>query len=631
MTFRHGRTRRPDDWPSSHVRARADLSHELDGTLTPGEAEWLATHLAACEECTETAAAYAAQRLELRTLRERTPEAPRDLWARTAAAIESESRFRDSGRRSRGRRRSSLAPVALLGAAVAVAVIVGTLTSSRGPGGDGTASPSLGVALASGSAGTPQASSPRATPLAVAQRVEWLRRDVDGAYRLQVANVDHVCPAEAVEPCDTAAPVENHDVALDHNLSSVFGSESGKALIVFNNPDLGDPGTVNVVPLATDSVATPSPTLTPTVGASSGPTLTPATTPIATPTATATPSSRPATPTPSVPPDASPTPSTGIDTSASPSPSPSVAVSPSPSTGSVEIARDVVLVGQSAAYSPDGAWFAFTARPADGTIGPDIYVWKVGDPLATPVTADHRSTFGSWAGDAIVGSTVLESSGGDGQDAATELTPQSFLLDPLTREIVALPDAGRSWRPAVDPSGRKAVYWAGSLRATGQPGFAPDAGRLVLGSWSSEPGVNDGASSSPSAATAPVASAIADEQAAAHREVTIAAGRMEDWDARWDATGTHLAVWIADSQDPTVGRLSLYAVNAFDGRIDVQKPLLDGELATAGFAISEGQLVWAVPSSTQDAVTGARIQVLAWTDAGQGQVETVPGPVIVIR
>jgi cellulose synthase/poly-beta-1,6-N-acetylglucosamine synthase-like glycosyltransferase len=49
----------------------------------------------------------------------------------------------------------------------------------------------------------------------------------------------------------------------------------------------------------------------------------------------------------------------------------------------VQVARDlwpgVKVVGQSAAYSPDGAWFAFTARPTDGSEGPDIYVWRVGD------------------------------------------------------------------------------------------------------------------------------------------------------------------------------------------------------------------------------------------------------------
>ena len=51
---------------------------------------------------------------------------------------------------------------------------------------------------------------------------------------------------------------------------------------------------------------------------------------------------------------------------------------------------------QSAAYSPDGAWFAFTARPSDGSAGPDIYVWRVGDqlaergPRATTPASSHR-------------------------------------------------------------------------------------------------------------------------------------------------------------------------------------------------------------------------------------------------
>ncbi|MEA2519866.1 MAG: hypothetical protein QOF49_1946, partial [Chloroflexota bacterium] len=210
MTSPRGRARRPDDWPSSHVRARADVSHRLDGALEPREAEWLDAHLAACPECTNASTAYSAQRAELRGLRDRAPQAPRDLWARTAAAIESDATFRERGRRSQASRRSALAPVALLSAAIAVAVIVGTLTSSRGSLGDGTASPSRQVAIATGS-GAARATAPGATPLAVAQRVEWLRQDADGAYRLQVANVDHVCPADAVAPCDTAAPVENRD------------------------------------------------------------------------------------------------------------------------------------------------------------------------------------------------------------------------------------------------------------------------------------------------------------------------------------------------------------------------------------------------------------------------------------
>ena len=105
---------------------------------------------------------------------------------------------------------------------------------------------------------------------------------------------------------------------------------------------------------------------------------------------------------------------------------------------------------------------------------------------------------------------------------------------------------------------------------------------------------------------------------------------MDGWDARWDRTGTHLAVWIADHQNPAIGRLSLYTVDPFDGRIDLKTPLLDAQVATAGFSISDGKLVWAEPA-TDGTTPSGRIQVLAWTDQGVGTVDTVAGPVIVIR
>ena len=115
MNVGRGRVRRPDDWPSSHVRARTDLSDQLDLPLEPTEETWLASHLEACPECRLVADAYATQRLELRALRDRMPPPPRDLWARTASAIESEGRFRDGRARTAGwPTRRQLAPPALL-------------------------------------------------------------------------------------------------------------------------------------------------------------------------------------------------------------------------------------------------------------------------------------------------------------------------------------------------------------------------------------------------------------------------------------------------------------------------------------------------------------------------------------
>jgi anti-sigma factor RsiW len=637
MTFGRGRPRRPDDWPSGHVRARAALAERLDGPLDPDDALWLEEHLAACTDCTAVAAEYAGQRAELRSLREHPPQPPRDLWARTAAAIEAESRFRDARRRSGGRRRSSFAPLALLTAAVAVAVAVGTLTSSQRPLGDGaTARPTQDVALATDAAGggSGSPSVPRATPIVVAQKVEWLSRDATGKYRVETANVDEVCPPDATEPCDTAAPDQALDVPVQQEVSSVWGSPDSDALIVVNRPGAEEAATVSVVTLRERPASpspSPQPTATPTPTATAS--VVPPATPTPTPRASASPSVQPS----SAPPIATPSPvSPSATPSATPSasagsPSPSVAVSPTPAGESVEIARDVIVVGQSAAYSPSGTWFAFTARPADGSAGPDIYVWKVGDELAVPVTTDHRSAFGSWSGDQIVGSTVTETAKGgeNGQAAEAELSATAFLLDPASGAVAGQPQAGRVWRPAVDPTGRKAVYWTGTLRATETPGFAPDAGRLVLGAWDATAAPAASGSPDPSAAAAS-ATPLASDQAAARKETTIAAGRMEDWDARWDHDGSHLAVWIADPQNPAVGRLSLYGVDPFDGRIDLKTPLLDAQLATAGFAISEGKLVWAEPGLDGSA-TGGRIQVLAWTDNGSGQVESVAGPVIVIR
>ena len=60
--------------------------------------------------------------------------------------------------------------------------------------------------------------------------------------------------------------------------------------------------------------------------------------------------------------------------------------------GTVEIARGLDVVDTTAAYAPDGSAFAFTARPSDGSHGPDIYLWTVGDAAAR---ADHdRSPLG---------------------------------------------------------------------------------------------------------------------------------------------------------------------------------------------------------------------------------------------
>ncbi len=610
MNIGRRRARRPDDWPSSHVRARSDLSDRLDFSLEPDEAAWLETHLGACPDCRSIEAAYAAQRLELRALRDRTPAPPRDLWARTSAAIDAESRFRDRRGRSSGTRpRRAFAPPAILATALVVAVAVGLLTSSQWFPGDGGAGSSAQIAL-----GTAPASiasnlvAPAATEIPVTQKIAYLAKDQSGDFTIKTKYVDKVCPSSSSQPCNDVNPTVDRKITLDQAAATVFGSPDDARLIVINDPKSPNSGTISVVPLGSEPPP-PSPTESPTVAASIAPSELPTAPPTATATATAgsTPSLQPASP----PPTASPEPS---DTA---SPAPSVAITPTPN-GAIEIANDVVLVGQSAAYASSGDWFAFTARPVDESTGPDIFVWHVGAARANRVTNDHRSIFGSWVGELIVGSTLVDSVASD-PSAPADLVPTSFVLDPATDVFTAVPQAGRAWRPAVDPTGRRAVYWAGSVRRLSSSGFVPGAGRLVLGDWGVDP--------SPSGS--PIATSAAANQGTARHETTIAAGQINDWDARWDSTGTHIAIWIADPHNPSIGLLNLYAVNSFDGKIDLKAPLLKDAPAVAGYSISSGQLVWAEPPT--DGAASGRIQLLAWTDEGVGTVGTVTGPVIVIR
>ena len=75
---------------ADHGRARELAAARLDEAIPAAEAGWLEDHLAACPDCSAVAAEYDDQRSALRSLRLDTPEPPRDLWARTSAALESE-------------------------------------------------------------------------------------------------------------------------------------------------------------------------------------------------------------------------------------------------------------------------------------------------------------------------------------------------------------------------------------------------------------------------------------------------------------------------------------------------------------------------------------------------------------
>jgi hypothetical protein len=801
-------------WASDHERARQRAAERLSLPLPAAEAAWLTAHLAGCPACARVASQYEAQRDGLRRLRAIDP--PRDLWARTSTALDIVDRemvgrelpASAAGRRGRRparsiralraeRHASALArmrgpglgrlgrgaprtsgnprwaiPFAALAAFTIVVATGGGLLLTTG-------TPGIGPLVPPGTAGAPTTARPGATPITIdAATVAWLSPNLSGGYSLNVANVDQVCPDEARHDC---APIEGGEAQMLPSFTAqpgaVVRSPSSQQLVVVDRAAktrggsvyvLAMPAAIETPPSATSepAAATTEPTAEPTTEPTAEPTVEPTTLPTIlasiepsedpTDAPSATPTAEPtAEPQPSVEPTAETTAEPSVEPSTSPEPAPLVSLEPSPEPSiaqAVAIISNVVLVGESAAYSPDGSMFAFSARPADGSHGPDIYIWRVGEAIAHPVTSDHASIFSGWAGSEILGSRAAIATGPalptqtaelaqsdaptdsqsgsatpsesptappeDGAEppkdafatpaaeasastgfaveaeavlpavlAAVELgtiraflsplaavpsvdpaiepssepsaepsaepstdqpgqlsvepspepspepsttptidpfaspeppatpipegdataVPVSFLVDPLTgveRSLASTP----VWRPVVDPTGQFVVYWSGTLRYDpASYAWVPGAGRLYLAPWA--------ALSTPGAVEVPAISLVDGDSDGGE----AAAGA---WDARWDDDGDHLAIWVADAGDPSIGRLRLVAVNPGATLLEAPQILLNDAPALPGFSIGEDRLVWATPPG-QDG-QGSRVQVLAWSGEHAGQIVGEP-------
>src|SRR5450759_5781606 len=141
-----------------------------------------------------------------------------------------------------------------------------------------------------------------------------------------------------------------------------------------------------------------------------------------------------------------------------------------------------------------------------------------------------------------------------------------------TSQLVT-PASPAVWRPVVDPTNRSVVFWTGTQAldpATNT--WIPTNGRLVTDDWQALVGPGD-------------VTAIPLPGSAGLAGVT-------SWDARWDPSGRHLAVWIAGATDQSAGRLSLFAVNA-DG--SVGDTLLADIAALPGLSLGSDRLAWASP------------------------------------
>lgn len=637
--------RRHHDYEASHDRARAIVAMGFQEPTGPADEAWLELHLAGCGECQTEMDAYRADRELLRGLRDHLVEPPRDLWARTAASIEREAGRRDrSGLATVSGPRIGRIPLGVLSGVLVVLVVVGASLIPRG--GTVPVGPS-GPAGSDFAMGSPR---PDATPLAVtAKTISWVEGGSDGTFQLVFARVDEVCTTDP-EACAPLEDASSRRLTLSGEPQAVVLSPTSDQLVVVSAATSAGGGEVLIVP-----VPSPEPSLDP--GASP---------PI------------PETPGPSGPATPAPTPETTLGPGETPGPT----ESPDPN-GPRAILTGVVVVGE-AAYSADGRWLAFSARPIDGSAGPDLYLWRVGDPVASAATADHRTFFAGWLGNRVLASRVesvelpaaLESPdvtgaapaepgatpkpgrtpkpGGPKPNATPEPTPEttsgtdpqaspaaseppledhavSFLLDPETAAVTDL--AGFDiWHPVVSPTSRTIVYWSGTLVPDGTgTGWVTGTGQLVLDGWidpaataapSPDPSAPADATPTPDVSTDPLATAApTPAPGPAGFPVVLAEGPVTAFEASFDPTGTRLAVWVADPANPEVGTLRLITIDRDTGLIKSDVDPLPGVAALRGFSIGESRLAWVTPPG-QDG-EASHVQVLAWTGDEFGQLRSI--------
>jgi hypothetical protein len=103
---------------------------------------------------------------------------------------------------------------------------------------------------------------------------------------------------------------------------------------------------------------------------------------------------------------------------------------------------------------------------------------------------------------------------------------------------------------------------------------------------------------------------------------SLVSGPILDFDARWDETGSWLAIWIADPIDPGLGRLSLLHFDRATGLVDRPVGAPQDVTALPGFSIGYGRLAWASPPGQEG--EGSRIQIAAWTADEVGAIESIP-------
>jgi hypothetical protein len=667
----------------AHEQARLLAAEAVDAELTPEEAEWLEAHLAACDACLAVADQYAAVHAELASLA--MPEPPRDLWARTQAALDAV----DSSARRSSARRPSAGSRSLVGSSIAVGAVVllaGAALLSQTPivqrfSGETSLPP-----IANGSPTAAPENGAQA-PLAVMNGTTYWISGSDGVYQIKG-------DSSSCDPADTTCTVNGGQgqtlgtIASDSAVSAALAPDASVAAVWTDDkiailplddstgtvpldlltpqptaaatatptppptpvPTPVPPATpvVTATPVATETIAPTEPGVSP---SSSGPA--PATASGATATVSAAPASMEITPVP-----VTPTPVPATPTPVPATPAPTATATPGSNGGAVAILSGYEVVGRDPKFSADGKTVAFSARPSDHSAGPDVFVWHAGDLQAHPITSAHSDYFSGWFGSGVL---VSEISAGTSTLGAASPAPEavasvSYLFDPETD--LGLRITRPMFMPVADPTGRFVVYWSGSVEFDPTTGlWQPGAGDLYFDKWSDLELVDPNAVTVPSSPT-PGGSAMPEASPSTSAEALMSGtpttasptdtpgpvapnlatpspspaageatpiptpepsaspapatpvptatplllpqllpvaqnpGAVQTWQVRWDRTGQHVAIWVANKDSSKVGQLSLFSVDRTAERVDTGEPLLAAQQVMSNIQFDSAHLVY---------------------------------------
>jgi putative zinc finger protein len=645
-----------------HEPFRRLLAERLDDPLDETDSARLESHLVDCTACRSIAHDYEIDRERMRAIR--APEPPRDLWARTSAALDREladdaNAVLGRGLGGAGGGRQLRVAIGSFVTAMLVLALTGGQLMQDGPTGLATA-----------------------TPFAIpAQSVAYVGV-ADGELTFYRANVAEVCPIRRLDCADgpDGEPVARLGSGV---LARDMAISQGGQLFISARDDLGEEVfAIVTLPSARTSGRSrrerPSSSVDPAATGEGGATIGP---------------DDAATAEPTDGPDSLPTRPPDHDGAAA---APSITPPPSPGTAiasSHPILTDAIATGATAAWSRDGTTLAFSAMPADRSRGSDVYVWRPGDEQAHPITKDHASLFASWSGPRIVASRIEAHASG-----ADDVMAETVVVDPASGDARTV-DLERAWLPTVDPTGGFVIYWRGRLADLAEAATPVD-GRLYIADWTSldpwssrdgaagahgatpadgapaestppeaaAPAPVEGDTSGPAQDSADAASAteepnaeVADRAPPADvpeapsngSEVTTTddataspsedpdataaprsrqvppsnmvpfvmerpravSGQTRDWVVRWSADGRAYAVWTAEPDSTMRGSLVVRSAPSGDAPTGVT--LVDRVRASRSFGLGDQRVCWVAPLAGGH----GELWVSVWGERGQGSVK----------